>query len=69
MIVLSGVIPLYLSLGSLVGLVILLGVACFNHAQAMKGLPIPQIAIEPMQLTSFALSLLLVFRTNASYSR
>ena len=29
----------------------------------------PSIAIEPIQLTSFALSLLLVFRTNAAYSR
>lgn len=45
------------------------GVAYFNHSHAIKGLLIPQIAIEPMQLTSFALSLLLVFRTNASYSR
>ena len=41
----------------------------FNHSHAVRGLPIPQIAIEPMQLTSFALSLLLVFRTNASYAR
>ncbi|KAJ9511283.1 hypothetical protein QJQ45_017130 [Haematococcus lacustris] len=31
--------------------------------------PPPAIAIEPIQLTSFALSLLLVFRTNASYAR
>lgn len=29
----------------------------------------PIIPIEPFQLTSFALSLLLVFRTNSSYSR
>jgi len=29
----------------------------------------PNIAIEPIQLTSFALSMLLVFRTNASYAR
>lgn len=45
------------------------GVAMFNHSHAVRGLPVPQIAIEPMQLTSFALSLLLVFRTNASYAR
>jgi predicted membrane chloride channel (bestrophin family) len=30
---------------------------------------LPLIPIEPFQLTSFALSLLLVFRTNSSYSR
>ena len=30
---------------------------------------LPVIPIEPFQLTSFALSLLLVFRTNSSYSR
>ena len=29
----------------------------------------PSINIEPFQLTSFALSMLLVFRTNASYAR
>lgn len=33
----------------------------------LPGLPV--IPIEPFQLTSFALSLLLVFRTNSSYSR
>ncbi|GAX86200.1 hypothetical protein CEUSTIGMA_g13614.t1, partial [Chlamydomonas eustigma] len=47
-----------------------LGVAAFNYSYACKGLVPPySIAIEPMQLTSFALSLLLVFRTNASYAR
>lgn len=30
---------------------------------------LPLIPIEPFQLTSFALSLLLVFRTNSSYAR
>ncbi|GLC46904.1 hypothetical protein PLESTB_001282500 [Pleodorina starrii] len=49
-------------------------VAALNLAHAASLLPgwvppLPQIAIEPVQLTSIALSLLLVFRTNASYSR
>ncbi|KAG2432345.1 hypothetical protein HYH02_012919 [Chlamydomonas schloesseri] len=49
-------------------------VAALNVAHAAALLPawvpgMPQIAIEPVQLTSIALSLLLVFRTNASYSR
>jgi hypothetical protein len=30
---------------------------------------LPPIPVEPFQLTSFALSLLLVFRTNSSYAR
>ena len=30
---------------------------------------LPILPIEPFQLTSFALSLLLVFRTNSSYGR
>jgi hypothetical protein len=50
------------------------GVAGWNHYSSLGLLPAwlpapPAIAIEPIQLTSFALSLLLVFRTNASYSR
>lgn len=49
-------------------------VAFYTLAHAAQYLPwwapaLPQIAIEPFQLTSFALSLLLVFRTNTSYSR
>ncbi|GLI65099.1 hypothetical protein VaNZ11_008540 [Volvox africanus] len=49
-------------------------VAAFNVAHTARILPLwvpplPNIAIEPIQLTSIALSLLLVFRTNASYSR
>ncbi|KAG2494631.1 hypothetical protein HYH03_007150 [Edaphochlamys debaryana] len=49
-------------------------VAALNAAHAAALLPtwvppMPCIAIEPVQLTSIALSLLLVFRTNASYSR
>ncbi|PNW76754.1 hypothetical protein CHLRE_11g474700v5 [Chlamydomonas reinhardtii] len=49
-------------------------VATLNVAHGAAMLPpwvpaMPQIAIEPVQLTSIALSLLLVFRTNASYSR
>ncbi|KXZ46637.1 hypothetical protein GPECTOR_42g848 [Gonium pectorale] len=49
-------------------------VAALNAAHAASLLPawvpaMPAIAIEPVQLTSIALSLLLVFRTNASYSR
>jgi predicted membrane chloride channel (bestrophin family) len=54
---------------SLPPLGLILGVAFVCHSYAIRALPIPQIAIEPMQLTSFALSLLLVFRTNASYAR
>mmetsp|Transcript_12389 Transcript_12389/g.26765 ORF Transcript_12389/g.26765 Transcript_12389/m.26765 type:complete len:438 (+) Transcript_12389:76-1389(+) len=49
-------------------------VALYNHLFTSGALPpgfpaAPAIAIEPIQLTSFALSLLLVFRTNASYAR
>ena len=49
-------------------------VAAWNSASLSGLLPPyitkpPSIAIEPIQLTSFALSLLLVFRTNAAYSR
>lgn len=46
--------------------VCLLQVAALLPAWAPK---LPIVAIEPFQLTSFALSLLLVFRTNTSYSR
>lgn len=51
-------------------------IACYCASWAAKAswLPswapaAPSIAIEPIQLTSIALSLLLVFRTNASYAR
>uniref|UniRef100_A0A7S0S469 Uncharacterized protein n=1 Tax=Chlamydomonas leiostraca TaxID=1034604 RepID=A0A7S0S469_9CHLO len=49
-------------------------IAAWNWAYAAKLAaawlpPPPTIAIEPIQLTSMALSLLLVFRTNASYAR
>lgn len=41
-----------------------------HSSQVIPWLPaLPLIPIEPFQLTSFALSLLLVFRTNSSYSR
>jgi hypothetical protein len=41
-----------------------------HASQLVPWLPgLPLIPIEPFQLTSFALSLLLVFRTNSSYSR
>lgn len=42
------------------------------HAAALLPAWLPPLIvmpIEPFQLTSFALSLLLVFRTNSSYSR
>ncbi|PSC74369.1 UPF0187 chloroplastic [Micractinium conductrix] len=50
---------------------------CAGHQAAEAGLlPLPEVAhqlqmrsTEPFALTSFALSLLLVFRTNSSYSR
>lgn len=49
-------------------------VAAYHTLFAMQQLPaiLPALAvlpIEPFQLTSFALSLLLVFRTNSSYGR
>lgn len=49
-------------------------VAAYHTLFAMHQLPaiLPALAvlpIEPFQLTSFALSLLLVFRTNSSYGR
>eukprot|EP00775_Hariotina_reticulata_P004552 gene4552-4804_t len=49
-------------------------VAAYQTLHAMQLLPalmpaLPRIPVEPFQLTSFALSLLLVFRTNSSYSR
>lgn len=49
-------------------------IAVYNSLQLSGQLPAgfpvtPTIAMEPVQLSSFALSLLLVFRTNASYSR
>lgn len=51
-----------------------LGVAFYNQlhltGHLSSSLPaLPSIPMEPFQLTSFALSLLLVFRTNTSYSR
>lgn len=49
-------------------------VAAYHTLYAMQQLPafLPALVIlpmEPFQLTSFALSLLLVFRTNSSYGR
>lgn len=49
-------------------------VGAYHTLHAMQQLPaifprLPIIPIEPFQLTSFALSLLLVFRTNSSYGR
>lgn len=49
-------------------------VSAYNSLQQMALLPswLPMLAstpIEPFNITSFALSLLLVFRTNTSYSR
>ncbi|MEW5318591.1 MAG: hypothetical protein WDW38_009804 [Sanguina aurantia] len=49
-------------------------IAAYSHSFAIHclphGLPAPpSIAMQPVQLSSFALSLLLVFRTNVSYAR
>eukprot|EP00798_Chlamydomonas_sp_ICE-L_P031302 gene31302-6450_t len=49
-------------------------VAMYNHLNFLEQLPLwmpppPRIAIDCLGVTSFALGLLLVFRTNASYAR
>lgn len=49
-------------------------IAAYSHSFALQCLPAglpapPSIAMQPVQLSSFALSLLLVFRTNVSYAR
>lgn len=46
----------------------------WHHLASTSGLPAwvpapPAVPIEPFQLTSFALALLLVFRTNGAYAR
>lgn len=49
-------------------------IVCANHTLVSQGyisprLEIPNLDMAPVSLTSFALSLLLVFRTNSSYGR